>query len=243
MAYQTTFDDPLNSNIPDVVVDSVCENIVSEDHSDYAGNGESGHALADFTDYRKVTITRPDASTYVFSSLGDGDELINAAQGGNNEFSYTFLTTDADGVWAVKLCSVPTYNAGATYQKDDDIVYYSGIFYESLVDANTGNQPDTSPTKWGVILESALSDKYCVTYKIGVNCIALLKCYEDLNYEANCEIQTNFCDSEVLAKNKKFLDAMTLRLLLDGADFAVARSQFEEAENIYNLAKTICNCR
>lgn len=241
--FQATFDDPANSNIPDVVVDTACDNIVSEDHSDYVGNTDSGHALSDFSDYRKLTITRPDKSTFVFSSIADGDVVINAASGGNNEFTFAFTASETDGVYTMKLCTVPTYNAAATYEKDSDIVFFNTKFYKSRVGSNTGNQPDTSTTEWLVIPEADISDKYCVSFSIGVNCIALLKCYEELNFEANCVIRDNFCNTEVLCKNKPFLDTITLRLLLDGADFAVARSQFEEAENIYNLAKKLCNCR
>ncbi len=242
--FQTTFNDPANSNIPDVVVDAACDNIVSEDHSDYAGNTDDGHALNDFADYRELTITRPDGSTFIFSSIAGADALITAAKDGNDEFTYVFLATDTDGVWTSKLCSVPTYNNTATYEKDTDVVFLvsTGKFYKSRVAANSGNSPDVSTTEWLVILEADIPDKYCVTEKIGVNCIALLKCYEDLNFEANCVIQGNFCDAEVLCKNTAFLDAVTMRMLLDGADFAVARSQFEEAENIYNLMKSLCNC-
>jgi len=41
----------------------------------------------------------------------------------------------------------PAYNAGTTYAKDDR-VYYGDYIYESLVNSNTGNQPDISPTDW-----------------------------------------------------------------------------------------------
>jgi hypothetical protein len=46
------------------------------------------------------------------------------------------------------------YVAGTTYtkfedsRKRSDVVTYSGAIYLSLVDSNTGNQPDSNPTQW-----------------------------------------------------------------------------------------------
>jgi hypothetical protein len=42
------------------------------------------------------------------------------------------------------------YNAGTTYAKDDFVDYGTHI-YQSLVNSNTGNQPDTSPTFWVLV--------------------------------------------------------------------------------------------
>jgi len=42
------------------------------------------------------------------------------------------------------------YNAGTTYAKDA-IVDFGTFLYQSLVNSNTGNQPDTSPTFWVLI--------------------------------------------------------------------------------------------
>lgn len=43
-----------------------------------------------------------------------------------------------------------TYNAATTYAKDDFVDYGTHI-YQSLVNSNTGNQPDISPTFWVLI--------------------------------------------------------------------------------------------
>jgi hypothetical protein len=44
--------------------------------------------------------------------------------------------------------SASAWAAGTTYAKDA-IVDYGTYLYQSLVNSNTGNQPDTSPTQWG----------------------------------------------------------------------------------------------
>ena len=44
----------------------------------------------------------------------------------------------------------PAYNPATTYAKDAFVDYGTQI-YQSLVNSNTGNQPDTSPTQWVLI--------------------------------------------------------------------------------------------
>ena len=51
-----------------------------------------------------------------------------------------------------------TYDAGTTYAIGNKVVYLTRI-YESLVNSNTGNSPDTSPTKW---LDIAPANKYAM---------------------------------------------------------------------------------
>ncbi len=41
--------------------------------------------------------------------------------------------------------------SGATTYDEGDIVSYSGATYLSLINSNTGNQPDTNPTDWVVL--------------------------------------------------------------------------------------------
>ena len=47
-----------------------------------------------------------------------------------------------------------TYSAGTTYTTGQSVLY-SELFYLSLVDSNTGNTPDTSPSQWVQIVGSA----------------------------------------------------------------------------------------
>ena len=51
-----------------------------------------------------------------------------------------------------------TYDAVTTYAIGNKVVYLTRI-YESLVDSNTGNTPDTNPTKW---LDIAPANKYAM---------------------------------------------------------------------------------
>lgn len=65
--------------------------------------------------------------------VSDGDSTIFALRGGGGGAA----PIEPEGEW----------DDGAEYAKLD-VVSYEGSAYLSRVDANTGNQPDTSPTQW-----------------------------------------------------------------------------------------------
>lgn len=65
-----------------------------------------------------------------------------------------FQTSQLHSTTAVETYS--TYVAGTTYAIGNKVVYGTRI-YESLVNSNLGNQPDTNPTKW---LDVAPANRY-----------------------------------------------------------------------------------
>ena len=75
--------------------------------------------------------------------INDGTHLIYgwvSAIISDTEFTFT-LTRDATNYAA--------YNSGTTYATGDEVIY-DNVAYTSLVDSNTGNEPDTSPDDWSV---------------------------------------------------------------------------------------------
>lgn len=233
----------------DINVNDACTSLAITDGGNYAGNDEAGHSLADFTDYRKVTLIRPDKSEYVYSSLNDGDELIGAPSAGNFTFNYPFLESDTDGIYEVRVCAYPTYDNAVSYDltPEPEVVYddIDGNLYKNKVDANVGNQPSTSPDEWELYeptVEEELTTRYCTSYKMVVLCISILSCRETLIHQAFCAIESDFCNDDILCKNTKFLNAMKLRTLLDAMKYSVDKSAWNEVERQVNLAKTICNC-
>lgn len=62
----------------------------------------------------------------------------------NNLLAYVPDNTFTFSDWAIDT----TYGEYETTQKTTDIVTYNGVVYQSLISANVGNQPDTSPTQW-----------------------------------------------------------------------------------------------
>ena len=242
--FQVSLIDTVSSEV-DINIDSSCAILTIEDNSNYVASTESGHLEADFDRYRKIIITRPDGTTYTLSSIGDGDASISSGDSGSHSFNYTLLTTDDDGVWAAALYSLPTWDSGATYEVGDQVTFQVGgvdKFYEAI-DGNTNMQPDTSTSDWKEVTEiTGFKNKYCVTEKVSIKCVNLLKCYENLVHDANCVIHQDFCNPDILCKNKKFLDAIKLRMLLDGITYATNNKQFADAEKDFNNAKKICNC-
>ena len=64
---------------------------------------------------------------------------------------FVFGPTGADGATgATGIQWNGTWAGGTTYAAND-VVIYNGSTYISLTDANTGNQPDTSPGSWSVL--------------------------------------------------------------------------------------------
>jgi hypothetical protein len=79
---------PVNfrANIEDITGENTievlngCLGLSVTDKSNYASNNNNGHALVNFTDYIRISITRPDNSSYILSSVPgtDVDESIAA---------------------------------------------------------------------------------------------------------------------------------------------------------------------
>ena len=73
--FGSSFKDTLGAS--SVSVDSGCSTITVTDSSNYL-NDEAGHAMSDFSDYRFITITKPNGSLYYASSLDFDDiEILN----------------------------------------------------------------------------------------------------------------------------------------------------------------------
>jgi photosystem II stability/assembly factor-like uncharacterized protein len=79
------------------------------DNSNYIASTEEGHYRADFSSYKKITITTPSYGTYTYSTTGDGDESILTP---DNYLVTPIPTTynySGDGVYEVNLKAVPTW--------------------------------------------------------------------------------------------------------------------------------------
>lgn len=231
-----------SNNDLSINIDNSCETLTVVDEGNYVLSDESGHLQADFTDFRQFTITNPAGQDYLFDAEGNGDETVSTASSGNHTINYSIRDGDKDGVYTIKICSIPTYNNAATYEATTDFVWFNTKLYQSLTGANTGNQPDTSPINWLEVTIAAVSEKYCITEKVTLTCIELLDCYEQLVHDAACVIHEDFCNPDLLCKNKTLLNAVELRLLLDAMNFSSLNKQWDEAQRDANNAKRICNC-
>lgn len=53
---------------------------------------------------------------------------------------------------------VGNYSAGTTYVIGQSVLYTDSIFYISIANANVGNAPDVSPTKWAALPDFSLAN-------------------------------------------------------------------------------------
>lgn len=230
-----------------VDINGTCSAITIVDNSNYDLNISPGHLRANFTDYRVITINKPNG-TWVMSSVPGAsgvDQVIAAPSSGTDSFTYTLLDEDVDGIYEVVLCSYPTWTELAQYASAPlTVVYYNGVLYKCIA-TTAGDQPDISPDYWEVYeptTEEMLLTRYCTIQRIVVLCINILKCYERLTHEAFCLMDSNFCNDDVLCKNKKFLAAVKMRVLLDAAEISVNKSAWNEVDRQINLMNQICGC-
>lgn len=230
-------------------VDTACSKLTIVDNANYTTNSEVGHTLSDFSDYIRIEITNPDNDVYVMSSVTgtDVDETIQVPSTGVHTFNHLFSDTDTDGIYTVTICSYPTWDINYAYIYPTGhiiVVYFNGILYKLLADS-TGDQPDVSPTQWEVYQPSNadnLLTRYCTVEKLIILCRSILSCYETIVHKAFCEIDSDFCNDDILCKNRDFLNATKMNLLLEQIEFSVDRQQWNEIEKIIDLMKSICNC-
>lgn len=247
-AFGVSWKDPNNNFNLDISIDGNCGIFTFVDWANYTTNTDNGHALADFTLFRKVVLINPAAEETVFSTTAaaaTGDIIIPAASTGNHTFTHTLdENDDKDGVYEFQLYSVPTFDVAESYSLGDHVWNTTDSkLYKSLVNTNVGNAPESSPTEWEEVSDfKDLPVKYCTIEKIAITCRELQACYERLVHAAVCVIHEDFCNPDFLCKNKSFLNAMTLRLLFDNIVYSVDAKQWEQVTNDINLAKKICNC-
>ena len=210
--------------------------ITINDNSNYDDVApEGGHARSFFTDYKKITVTLPDSTTYVFSTLVDGDALIDPPSVGVGA-DVTSYTRDGDGVYMVKLVAVPTWDVGETYQLDDDYVYYGGLFYKALT-MGSGSQPDTNPTDWEEVTEASIGGKYSTTEGFYPMC-DLNDCLASFTHSALCLY--DMCPNDDLRREERIAVRLIIRkyAIMD----AMSNRDYVKAANIYNEVTSLCNC-
>lgn len=244
--FQASLIDPATSAI-DVSLDTECSILTIEDNSNYVASTEDGHLLANFTDYRQMIITSPDGTTYGYDALAGLDEVWTPASPLlANVKTRNLAATDTDGVYEITLYTVPSWeDAAYTYihtTANPKAVFYNGKLWRTLQSVPGGNIPATGSLFWEEITNEDLSSKYCTKATFALTCRSLLSCLERLTKEAVCACEADMCDDDLLCNNHAFLSAVKLKTILDGVDYASSQSNYCEATNLINLAKSICNC-
>jgi hypothetical protein len=207
------------------------------DKSNYDITTELGHARADFSNYRKVVVLLPDYSTYIFSSLGDGDETIGTPSGGDDTINYDM---EQYGVHRITLISIPTYDAAVAYQASDDIVYYSGKIYKCIQNG-TNKQPDTETAYWTEITDEDVTSKYLTLEFVYPPCTART-CQADLFAEGFSKVLELDSNKDLLTVNPQIRDAFLVGAAIYRIDTACCEGNEVSARNAASFIESKCNC-
>lgn len=244
--YQTLIFDTAENTYA-VETNATCTAIDFTDTSNWSTNNEEGHALADFSDYRRAVVTRPANGDYIMSSIAgnDVDEIIAPASSGNQDFIYNLLESDIDGRYQITICEYPTWGVSYNYSASRlTVVYYNGVLYKAIQDG-VGQQPDTETAYWEVYEPTEaeeLVSRYCYIANISIFCIGLDRCQEEKVHAAFCELDSDFCNDDVLCKNKAFLDTAKLVVLRSAVQYSTNKRAWSEVDRQFNLMRQICNC-
>lgn len=235
-----------------------CKKITFKDTSNYTSNDLPGHAESDFTS-RKITITKSDGSTfsyitvdiknndpvtYPLSKQGITYTIIPSYAVSNNQFNYSFIDTDEDGIYSVEICTYPNWRSDVYYQSFlQPIVLYNGKLYKAITSStNVNPEADASGIYWSVYTDtsSCSNTRYCNTQKIVVLCISVMDCYRKSVSDAFCSMQKSPCKD--MCDNKAFMKAMKMRVVMDGLEFASCGFDWENAKEHIDILKSLCCC-
>lgn len=232
----------LNSGtgLPDLTVDCINSLINGNDDSNYTTNTDAGHAITNFTLYRKVYFSLPNGFTFIFSSLGDGNATITAASSTTQNFAYTI--TQGDGVYTVALLTIPTFHSAITYLLND-LVYLNGLIYLSLIAGNTTTPSGGTDANWAVQTEvqAQANTKYYDIQQVGDSC-DMYTCRDSFTAEAFCAVNGDCdnCGDCDLCKNDNLLNSVQLDVLIDTFEIAENNRDFGLMQCVMDKANTLC---
>lgn len=232
-------------NCANIKISCDCKKMTFSDNSNYLTNGLPGHDPELFTS-RKIVMKKPDGTYYVWgtSDVENVDQVIQPHYSSSNQFSYSFLPTDVDGIYEITLCSYPDWSSDVFYESFiQTIVHRNGKLYK-VVASNTNLDPaDANNSAYWIEYTCDVDcddTRYCTTQKIAVLCISLLKCYKELVKDAFCSMKKNPCKN--MCDNKDFMNAMKFRVTLDSLELAICSNNWIDAQSHIDILKSICCC-
>jgi len=224
------------TGVEDITVASDILSIV--DHSNYDTNAEAGHARSDFSDFFKILITLPDADSVLYSSIGDGDEVVTTPSAGDPEIDYPY--SSGDGQYLITVYSVPTYNAAAPYLLETaPYVYYNTSIWQLIQDATS--QEPAENAYWTEVADiDLLPAKYRVAQKIAIYADEK-KYWARKIYQANC-VNNKIGDNwEKLLRDPDFIAAVELFIGINSIPVLMAIGRYDEVDITINRGKQICS--
>jgi len=196
---------------------------------------EQGHHKGDFSTVRKVNISLPDASTYLLSTLGDGDANTAKPSVSTLPISDVHIHTTGDGVFEVKLTVVPDYNALVAYSVGHT-VYYGGVYYICIQSTTVGLLP-SDMSYWTAVVFDDISVKYTDDRKFYID-YDLRKGRITAAYKARNT--ANFpSDIDRILSSRSFKNWQILDLIIESMGELVDKQAWDEITHDINYGKTI----
>ena len=283
--YYTSLTDRLTGDVS-VNIDSACANLTVTDSSNF--DVEKAHFRIDhFTTWRRFTITNPDGTTTTYSSIefgstastgsqiaedigtyhiNEADETIINPDGG---LDFTVPLTGGDGIYNLKLCQVPVWTLGQSYNEygglpgvQDIVVTVSSVtitgetwilysFYRCIqthgaIDANkptgSGNQYWERINVDDLTLEDGY-EKYCDEESVLIHC-ELDQCISILSSNILCgDKKIDFCSSDpCCCYDEEYMALLKLYSLRHAMDIIYAYGDYTYIKEIVTLSNRICGC-
>jgi len=237
--FQVTITNPVTESV-DITDSNDILTIV--DHSNYDDAApEAGHNQADFDEFRKIRITLPSGTTYLFSSLypTDGDITLPVPAGAVLPMSTAYAYNTGDGKYIIELFVLPTWGSAYSYLiATAPYVYHVDKLYKALQDS-TNQNPTTETTYWAEVLTmDELSAKYYLTQNITI-ISDMQEVWARLTYIANCVNNKIGCRWEVLFQDEAWIDAVRLCQIQESIPVLMKVDAWDEIESNINLSKIL----
>jgi len=212
------------------------------DHSNYDdASPEAGHNQADFDTLRRLKITLPSGTTYLFSSLyaAEGDITLAVPAGQTLPLSTQYAYNTGDGKYTITLYVLPTWDTSYSYLVSTaPYVWYDGVAYKCLQDGSA-QQPDGAPTYWEVVADlDDLTSKYRLEQNITVYS-DMKEVWARLVYISNCVNNKVGCRFEDLLRDPAWVDSVRLCLMMDSIPVLMKVDAWDEIDTNINQAKVI----
>ena len=212
------------------------------DHSNYDdASPEAGHSQTDFDAFRKMRITLPTGTVYLFSSgyPTDGDITLAVPNGAVLPMSTAYSYTTGDGRYIIELFALPTWQVGYAYLiATTPYIVHLGVIYKCLQDS-TGNTPASTPADWEVVSDmDDLPAKYQLTKNVTITS-DMAELWARLEYIANCVNNDIGCAWEQLFRDPYWIDAVRLCQAMSAIPILMNVDAWDEVNANINMSKEI----
>lgn len=217
-------------------------NLVITDWSNYLTNSSPSSALANFSNFIKITVTHlPTNTQYTMQStpvVTPTSTLFNIPVPSSNTHTFTLPLITGDGGYTVVLQTVPTYDSTqASYVVGVSQVYNptDGLIYTCLKQG-ANQRPDISPTYWQLATEIGMN--YTDIETMAIRC-QYQQCIVNLIASVSCD--GNFT-CEDICKDPKGKALLKLLIIDWELNYLTNNNQLRFSTPYFQETAYLCNC-